>query len=71
MKGLKPKGKIFGLFGSHGWGGGAVKEMRRSLIEEKFEVWEKDLQIQYVPTPEELETAIQFGKEFAKNILGN
>src|SRR4030043_1806992 len=31
MKGLRPKGKIFGLFGSHGWGGGAIKEMRRAL----------------------------------------
>lgn len=71
MRGLRPKGKTFGLFGSHGWGGGAVKEMRKSLEEEKFEIWEKDLQIQYIPTPEELNKAIQFGKEFAKKVLGN
>jgi len=66
MRGLRPKGKVFGLFGSHGWGGGAVKEMRKSLEEGKFEIWEKDLQIQYLPTPEELDKAVQFGKEFAK-----
>jgi flavorubredoxin len=71
MKGLRPKGKIFALFGSHGWGGGAIKEMRKGLIEEKFEVWEKELQIQYIPTPEELNKAIQFGKEFARKVLGN
>jgi len=69
MRGLKPKGKIFGLFGSHGWGGGAVKEMRKNLVEEKFEVWEKELVVQYIPDSEELKKAIQFGKEFAQKIL--
>ena len=70
MRGLKPKGKIFGLFGSHGWGGGAVKEMRKNLVEEKFEVWEKELVVQYIPDSEELKKAIQFGKEFARKVLG-
>jgi len=69
MRGLRPKGKIFGLFGSHGWGGGAIKEMRRYLEIEKFEIWEKELPVQFVPNSEELNSAIQFGKEFAKKIL--
>jgi flavorubredoxin len=71
VKGLRPKGKLFGLFGSHGWGGGALKEMRKHLAEEKFEVWEKELPIQYVPDPGELNKAIDFGKEFAEKVLGN
>ena len=71
MKGLKPRGKTFGLFGSHGWGGGAVKEMRKNLVEEKFEVWEEELPIQYIPDSEELKKAVQFGKEFAKKVSGN
>jgi flavorubredoxin len=70
MSGLRPKGKVFGLFGSHGWGGGAIKEMRRVLEKERFEVWEKELPVQYVPDPEELRSAIQFGKEFANKVLG-
>jgi anaerobic nitric oxide reductase flavorubredoxin len=70
MKGLRPKGKIFGLFGSHGWGGGAIKEMRKALEPEKFEIWEKELPVQFVPDPEELKNAIQFGKEFARKVLG-
>jgi flavorubredoxin len=70
MRGLKPKGKIFGLFGSHGWGGGAVKEMRKNLVEEKFDIWESELVVQYVPDSEELKKAIQFGKEFARKVLG-
>ena len=70
MKGLRPKGKIFGLFGSYGWGGGAIKEMRKILEQEKFEVWEKELGAQFLPTPEELKAAADFGKEFAKKVLG-
>ncbi len=68
MKGLRPKGKVFGLFGSYGWGGGAVKEMRKSLEQEKFEVWEKELTAQYIPDPEEIKKAIEFGKEFARKV---
>ena len=68
MRGLKPKGKFFGLFGSYGWAGGAVKEMRRNLEQEKFEIWEKELTAQYIPDPEEIKKAIEFGKEFAQKI---
>lgn len=71
MKGLRPKGKVFALFGSHGWGGGAIKEMREYLKVEKFEVWEKELSVQYRPDAEELSKAQQYGKEFARKILGN
>ena len=68
MKGLRPKGKVFGLFGSHGWGGGAVKEMRKALEQEKFDIWEKELSVQFIPDPEELKSAIQFGREFARKV---
>lgn len=68
MKGLKPKGKVFGLFGSHGWGGGALREMRKVLEQEKFEVWEKEFSVQYIPDSEEIIKAIEFGREFAKKV---
>jgi flavorubredoxin len=69
MRGLRPKGKIFGLFGSHGWGGGAIKEMRRHLEMEKFEIWEKELSVQFIPNENEMKNAIEFGREFAKRVL--
>jgi flavorubredoxin len=69
MRGLRPKGKIFGLFGSHGWGGGAIKEMRRHLEMERFEIWEKELPVQFVPDENEVKSAVEFGKEFAKKVL--
>ena len=71
VKGLRPKGKIFGLFGSHGWGGGALKEMRKILENEKFEIWEKELSFQYLPDPEELKQAVQFGRDFVKKVFGS
>jgi len=45
------------------------KAMRKVLEEEKFEIWEKELPIQFVPDQEELKSAIQFGKEFARKML--
>lgn len=69
LKGLRPKGKVFGLFGSHGWGGGAIKEMRKYLEAEKFEIWDKELSYQFVPDSEELKKAIQFGKDFARKVF--
>ena len=69
LKGLRPKGKVFGVFGSHGWGGGAVKEMKKYLEAEKFEVWEKELSVQFLPDSGELKKATQFGREFAKKVF--
>ena len=71
MRGLRPKGKIYGLFGSHGWGGGAIKEMRRHLEMEKFEIWEKELSVQFIPDENEVKSAIEFGKEFARKVLAS
>lgn len=68
LKGLKPRGRIFALFGSYGWAGGAIQDMRRFLEKENFEIWEKELSIQYIPDKEEIDKAIEFGREFAKKI---
>lgn len=45
LKGLKPKGKIFALFGSYGCSGGAIKEIRRHLEDGRFDILEKELSI--------------------------
>ena len=71
MRGLRPKGKIYGLFGSHGWGGGAIKEMRKHLEADKFEIWEKELPVQFVPDENEVKSALEFGKEFARKVLAS
>jgi len=67
MKGLKPKNKIGIAFGSYGWGGGAVKEINRTLEELKFDIMEP-LQIKYRPTDDELKTAFEIGVKIAEKV---
>jgi flavorubredoxin len=69
ITGLKPKNKIWAFFGSYGWGGGAVKKMVEIAKEEKFEVQEPSLEVKYIPTKEELQKCIEFGKEVASRIM--
>jgi len=53
LKGLRPKGGLWPL-----WllrvGGGAIKEMRRHLEAEKFEIWDKELSSQFFSDSEDL-----------------
>jgi flavorubredoxin len=69
ISGLRPKGKIWGFFGSYGWGGGAVKKMIQIANEAKFEVHESSMEVKYIPTKEELEKCVEFGKEIASKII--
>ena len=69
VKGLRPAGKVFGLFESFGWAGGALKEMKKHLEEAKLELWDKELRVQFHPDADETKRAVQFGRDFAKKIL--
>ncbi len=69
VKGLRPVGKVFGVFESYGWGGGSSREMRKHLEEAKFDVWDRELKVQFLPDQSELNSAFQFGREFAGKIL--
>ncbi len=68
MKGLKPKHKIGAVFGSYGWGGGAKRTAETELRAAGVELVESDLDFQYKPTKAELQRAISFGGEIAKNV---
>ncbi|MCJ7497798.1 MAG: flavodoxin domain-containing protein [candidate division Zixibacteria bacterium] len=68
LKGLKPKNKVGGAFGSFGWSGGAVKNIESMLQEIKIEIFEPGISFKYVPTEEELNRCFEFGRRFAKKI---
>ena len=70
LKGLKPKNKIAGAFGSFGWSGGAVKNIENMLQEMKVEIFEPGISFKYVPTEEELKLCFEFGRRFAQRIKG-
>jgi len=68
ITGLKPKGKLWGFFGSYGWGGGAVRDMVDIAKRAGFEVHEPSVEAKYVPNEEDLKKCFDFGQQIAKKI---
>jgi anaerobic nitric oxide reductase flavorubredoxin len=66
--GLKPKGKLWGFFGSYGWGGGAVKSMAETAKKAGFDVLEPSVEVKYVPDAEDLKKCFEFGRQIAAKI---
>jgi anaerobic nitric oxide reductase flavorubredoxin len=68
LRGLRPKDRIAGVFGSYGWGGGAVKEASEELRKMGLELFEPGLQVLYRPSQEDEARCYDFGREFAKRV---
>ena len=68
IKGLKPKNKIGAAFGSHGWGGGAVKAIQQELEQTGIEFIDSKLAFKFVPDEAEIQQCVDFGREMAKRI---
>ncbi len=68
LRGLKPRRKIGGAFGSHGWGGGGAKAVDKWLREAGVEVVADPLTIKFMPNEIELKDCFSFGKNFARKI---
>jgi flavorubredoxin len=66
--GLKPKGKLWGFFGSYGWGGGAVKNMTEMAQKAGFQVNEQNIEVKYIPESEDLKKCFEFGQQIAAKI---
>ena len=69
MKGLKPKNKIGGAFGSYGWSGEAVKLITQELEAMKFDLVTPGVRIQYVPDQEGLDACFAYGQQIGQAIL--
>ncbi len=68
LRGLRPKNRVVGAFGSFGWGGGAVKEAYEEFKKIALEIFEPGLQVNYKPSTEDETKCYDFGKEFAKKV---
>ncbi len=68
LRGLRPKNRLVGAFGSFGWGGGAVKEIYEVLKGMGLELFEPGIQVKYRPSIEDEEKCFEFGKGFAKRL---
>jgi flavorubredoxin len=69
LRGLRPKSRLVGAFGSYGWGGGAVKEIYEELKRMGLDVVEPGLQILYRPSLQDEELCFEFGKQFAQKVI--
>jgi flavorubredoxin len=68
LRGLRPKSRIIGAFGSYGWGGGAVKGAYEEFKKMKLEVYEPGIQILYRPSIEDENRCYEFGRGFARRV---
>ncbi len=68
LLGLKPEGRMAGIFGSFGWSKGAEKQMRSRLEEAGFEIIADDFLVKFRPTAEDLEAAEVWGRAFAETV---
>ncbi len=69
LKGLRPKNRLAGAFGSFGWGGGAVKEAYGVFKQMGLEAVEPGVEVLYRPSTEDDEKCFAFGKLFAERTV--
>jgi flavorubredoxin len=68
LRGLRPKNRIAGAFGSFGWGGGAVKEAYEIFKKLGLETFEPGLEVLYRPSGEDEMKCYDYGVAFAKKV---
>ena len=68
LRGLRPKNRLVGAFGSYGWGGGAVKEIYEEFKRMGLEAVEPGMQLLYRPSFEDEKNCYEFGRNFARRI---
>ena len=69
LRGLRPKNRLTGAFGSYGWGGGAVKEAYEIFKKMGLETVEPGVEVLYRPSPEDDKKCYEFGKQFAEKTI--
>jgi len=71
LRGLKPKNKKFGIFGSYGWAEGSSKAIRREIEAMGLEIIEPPFEVQYVPNEEELSKLKDYAKVIVREAKGS
>ncbi|MDO9557224.1 MAG: FprA family A-type flavoprotein, partial [Coriobacteriia bacterium] len=68
LEGLRPAGKRGAVFGSYGWGGGAVKQMAERMTAIGFTMPLEPFAEKFRPTAEDLAAAHAWGREIGKAV---
>ncbi len=67
IKGLRPKNRVAGAYGSCGWAGGAVSHLDSELRGMGLEVLDP-IEVKYMPTNAELDACLNLGREVARRV---
>jgi flavorubredoxin len=68
LRGLRPKNRIAGAFGSYGWGGGAVKDAYEEFKKMKLEFVEPGMQVLSRPSMDDEKECYEFARNFAEKV---
>jgi flavorubredoxin len=68
LKGLRPKNLVGAAFGSYGWSGEAVGQVRRKLEEMKIDLVDEGLRIKFVPDDDSLRKCFDLGLRVAEKV---
>jgi len=60
--------RVVGVFGSHGWAGGAVKAMRKFVDDASLELVEPVVDARFTATPEQLDHCRELGRALARRV---
>ncbi len=69
LRGLRPKNRLVGAFGSFGWGGGAVKEAYAEFKRMGLDTVEPGIEVLYRPGADDVKKCYEFGKLFAEKTI--
>ncbi|MCI0501232.1 MAG: FprA family A-type flavoprotein [Epsilonproteobacteria bacterium] len=68
LVGLRPRNRTGFVFGSYGWGGQAVGQIRKTVEDLNWDFPKENVTINYVPDEKELEEMKKIGKEIGDKI---
>ncbi len=68
LKGLKPRNLVGAAFGSYGWSGEAVEQVREVLSQMKVDLVEEGLKVKYVPDETDLARCVSMGTLVAEKL---
>ena len=68
LAGKRIGNRVVGIFGSHGWAGGAVKVMRKFVEDASLELVEPVVDARFAATPEQLDQCRDLGRTLAGRV---
>ena len=68
LRGLRPKNRIMGGFGSFGWSGGAVRAIYEEFDKMELKTVQPGVACQYRPSKGDKEACYEYGREFARQV---